>query len=171
MIITERKRAYMKEYSKRYRETHKEQVLAAYRRHYFRYKDERHIKHAAYYQAHKKERNAYSKRRLADSTHRLIFNMRSRLYGAVKRGKKCAGTMALIGCTLKELKYHLQKQFQPGMSWANYGRGGWDVDHIIPCASFNLIEPVQQKQCFHYSNLQPLWHPDNCSKGSRIKET
>tara|TARA_R110000751_G_scaffold131998_3_gene234420 strand:- start:438 stop:656 length:219 start_codon:yes stop_codon:yes gene_type:complete len=68
---------------------------------------------------------------------------------------------------------HLEDQFQDGMSWENYGRPngdyleGWHIDHIKPCALFNLEDASQQKECFHYTNLQPLWAEDNLSKGDK----
>jgi hypothetical protein len=55
------------------------------------------------------------------------------------------------------------------MSWATYGFRGWHIDHIRPCAAFNLSDPEQQKVCFHFSNLQPLWAPENLSKGATSK--
>ncbi len=51
------------------------------------------------------------------------------------------------------------------MTWDNYGK--WQIDHKIPCASFDLTDPEQQKSCFHFSNLQPLWAKDNNSKGAK----
>jgi hypothetical protein len=51
------------------------------------------------------------------------------------------------------------------MSFENYGE--WVVDHIRPCASFNLINIDEQKECFNYKNLQPLWALDNLQKGSK----
>jgi hypothetical protein len=54
------------------------------------------------------------------------------------------------------------------MSWDNHGKHGWHIDHIRPCASFDFSDPEQQQQCFHYSNLQPLWAGDNLSKGSTL---
>jgi len=55
------------------------------------------------------------------------------------------------------------------MTWDNYGRkeGQWSIDHIIPCAIFDLSDPIEQKQCFHYTNLQPLWHIDNLKKSDK----
>jgi len=75
--------------------------------------------------------------------------------------------MELIGCSIAFLKEHLVARFQPGMSWENYGKGGWDVDHARPCASFNLTDPAQQRECFHYSNLQPMWHMPNIKKSDK----
>jgi hypothetical protein len=82
-------------------------------------------------------------------------------------------TLTLIGCDIEFLKKHLESQFQEGMSWENYGfwKVGepmkWHIDHIIPCAKFDLTNPEEQKKCFHYSNLQPLWAIDNLAKGGK----
>ena len=61
---------------------------------------------------------------------------------------------------------HLQNQFKPGMTRDNYGL--WHVDHIIPCASFDLTKLSEQEKCFHYTNLQPLWAIDNIKKGAKL---
>lgn len=44
------------------------------------------------------------------------------------------------------------------------------IDHIKPCTSFDLADPEQQKACFHYTNLQPLWAVDNLKKGEKWEE-
>jgi lipopolysaccharide export system protein LptA len=31
-----------------------------------------------------------------------------------------------------------------------------------------MNNPQQQKACFHYTNLRPLWAKENLSKGSKI---
>lgn len=56
------------------------------------------------------------------------------------------------------------------MNWDNYGKKEkqWSVDHIIPCAVFDLTDPVEQKQCFHYSNCRPMWHIENIKKSDKI---
>jgi hypothetical protein len=78
--------------------------------------------------------------------------------------KRCK-TMELTGCSLEELTQYIESKFITGMSWENYGE--WHIDHIRPCASFNLEDIEEQKKCFHWSNLQPLWAKDNLRKGSR----
>ena len=72
----------------------------------------------------------------------------------------------LLGASHEKTVEHIESLFQPGMSWSNYGK--WHIDHIIPCASFDLKCPVQQLACCHYTNLQPLWAFDNMSKGAKI---
>ena len=53
------------------------------------------------------------------------------------------------------------------MTWDNHGQ--WHIDHIKPCAKFDLTDKDQQKACFHYTNLQPLWKEDNLSKRDSYK--
>ena len=72
-----------------------------------------------------------------------------------------------MGCTLDQFKRHIENLWLDGMSWENYGKKGWHIDHILPCASFDLADPEQQRKCFHYTNLQPLWATDNWSKGCK----
>ena len=105
-------------------------------------------------------------RRNKDSKKRLINSQRSRIRKAIKAMKKSNRTMDLVGCSAIQLKDYLESKFQDGMSWDNYGKYGWHVDHIRPCASFDLSDSEQQEECFHYKNLQPLWAKDNLSKGS-----
>ena len=61
---------------------------------------------------------------------------------------------------------HIEKQFKPGMSWENHGK--WHIDHVKPCASFDLTQSEQQKACFSYLNMQPLWAIDNIKKGAKL---
>ena len=68
---------------------------------------------------------------------------------------------AILGCSKPQLIAHIEAQFLPGMSWSNYGRKGWEIDHIKPCASFDLTQHDQVLFCFHYTNLRPLWRADN----------
>lgn len=93
-----------------------------------------------------------------DPIYRLQFNIRSRIRMAFKlnKAKKCKKSEELLGCSIKIAKEHLESKFLPTMTWKNYGKY-WHIDHIIPCSSFNLVNEEEQKKCFHYSNLQPLF--------------
>ena len=96
--------------------------------------------------------------------------VRSRVYRVLikKNIKKCNSTLNLLGIdNINILKNHLEKQFKEGMTWDNYGL--WHIDHIKPCASFDLICPVQQLACFHYKNLQPLWALENLQKSAKYE--
>tara|TARA_B100000900_G_C20126993_1_gene532384 strand:- start:105 stop:560 length:456 start_codon:yes stop_codon:yes gene_type:complete len=113
-----------------------------------------------------RNRTYVKKRRDTDPEFKLRCNLRTRVWTAVKSQgvEKCAKTIDLVGCTIQQLKDHLESQFTDGMSWENQGE--WHIDHIRPCASYNLLNEDQQRECFHYTNLQPLWATDNISKGS-----
>jgi len=107
-------------------------------------------------------------RRCHTTLYKLKNSCRARLHRAVKGLGKSDATFVLIGCTPVELQAYLESKFTEGMSWANYCHDGWHVDHIRPCASFDLSSPQQQRECFHYTNLQPLWAQDNFCKGARV---
>jgi len=126
----------------------------------------------AYYYANKEKIREYRRNRYhSDPYIKMVNNIRNRIHCAI-RGKttKSASTQELLGCTFAEARTHIEKQFKRGMTWDNYGRDTWHIDHIIPCAAFDLTDPDQQKQCFHYTNLQPLWAIDNFTKNARCKE-
>lgn len=72
--------------------------------------------------------------------------------------------VAFVGCESRALRAWIAGQFEDGMDWSNHGQ--WHIDHIRPCASFDLWLPTEQLKCWHYTNLQPLWKEDNGSKGS-----
>lgn len=118
-----------------------------------------------------KQQAEYTKaREKVDIGFRILRRLRSRMRDTIKRcsGKKSKKTMELVGCHIEYLKYFLESKFLEGMSWDNYGSRGWHIDHIRPCSSFDLTDPEQQKQCFHYTNLQPLWATDNLKKSDKL---
>jgi hypothetical protein len=106
-------------------------------------------------------------RKIKDPNFKLIKTLRSRLLSAINRknSKKLGTTIELTGCSIQELKTHLESKFKEGMTWQNHGK--WHIDHIRPCSSFNLTDKIEQQKCFHYTNLQPLWANENLSKGNR----
>jgi hypothetical protein len=108
-------------------------------------------------------------RRRSDPSQRIGISLRERLRSALRAQglrKRRNTTWDLVGCGREEARTHLESQFTPGMTWENYGQ--WHIDHIRPCASFDLTDPEQQKECFHYTNLQPLWAEENIKKGARL---
>ncbi len=122
-----------------------------------------------YLQTHKIERNKKQKNRYSnDINFKILINLRNRINAVLKGNSKSRLTMELLGCTIHELRKHLESRFTRGMSWDNCGLDGWEIDHIKPCASFDLSDPKEQKHCFFYKNLQPLWGEDNRSKADKI---
>ena len=96
----------------------------------------------------------------------LVSRVRTRTWDAIKGHRKIYRTLKLLDCTPVELKDHLESQFDSKMTWDNYGVHGWHIDHRKPCDAFDLSDPDEQIQCFHYTNLQPMWGPENCSKNN-----
>jgi hypothetical protein len=101
-----------------------------------------------------------------DYDFRIASVLRVRIHDVLKGKTKVDHTMNLLGCPIHEFREKLQAQFQLGMTWNNYGE--WHIDHIVPCAAFNLSTAEAQRRCFHFSNLRPLWAADNLSKGAKI---
>jgi hypothetical protein len=105
---------------------------------------------------------------------KIANRLRQRIWQALKGKNKHKSSITLTGCSMAFLVEYLESKFQPGMTWKNYGNPNgdhtncWHIDHIIPCASFDLSDPEQQVKCFHYTNLQPLWAKDNIRKKDKI---
>jgi len=121
-----------------------------------------------WYKKTNKQRLAYYAKKREDVQYRLLSNLRRRLNSILNGVRKSDSFYQIIGCTNEELKAHIERQFNSGMSWENYGE--WHIDHIKPCASYDLRDEIQQKKCFNFSNLQPLWASDNLSKGAKVCE-
>jgi hypothetical protein len=136
----DRNRDAVRAYQRAYRERNKEQIQQLERKY--------------------AKENAYK--------YKLVQSLRSRVRSAMIRAntKRAGSVEELLGCSIAEARTYIEKQFVDGMSWDNYRRDVWHIDHIRPCASFELTDPVQQRECFHYSNLRPLWAADNITKSS-----
>ena len=105
-----------------------------------------------------------------DLNARIALKLRQRLNKALKGNFKIGSAVRDLGCSIKELKERLESKFyshpetNEEMSWDNYGRKGWHIDHIKLLASFNLSDRKQFLIANHYNNLQPLWAEDNLRK-------
>ena len=97
---------------------------------------------------------------------RVTENLRRRMRAVLEGTNKSDSTLNLIGCSPEELKEYIESLWTEGMSWENYG--DWHIDHIKPCAAFDLLNEDEQRECFHYTNLQPMWAEENLRKGSKI---
>lgn len=114
-------------------------------------------------------KSLYNKnRRKTDKKFKLLLNIRSLIGVALSKQntRKSDSSIRLTGCSVGDLKSHIESLFSSGMSWDNHGLHGWHIDHIKPCSFFDLTIPEEQAKCFHYSNLQPLWARDNLIKSS-----
>jgi predicted nucleic acid-binding Zn ribbon protein len=101
------------------------------------------------------QNNITHKKKRQNPEFKLIHNIRSRLRKALKGKSRDKGILKLLGCSANEVKLHIESQFKLNMTWDNYG-SLWEIDHILPLASFDLSDTKQLKEACHYTNLQPL---------------
>lgn len=101
-----------------------------------------------------------------DPQFKLHSRLNTRISQALKKQGvvKAAKTAELIDAEIADFRAYLAANWEEGMSWENYGRDGWHVDHIRPCASFDLTDTEQQLVCFNWRNLRPMWGAANVSK-------
>ncbi len=106
-------------------------------------------------------------RRANDVNFKILCNLRRRLYDAQLRKSWSRSAVKLLGCSIIDFRIYLESKFEVGMSWENYGRHGWHIDHIVPCALFDLTKEEHRKRCFHFSNLQPMFAKENQKKSAK----
>jgi hypothetical protein len=95
---------------------------------------------------------------------KLINNLRRRLRDFLRAA---SSRISLdFGCTPKQLRAHIERQFARGMSWDTYGQ--WHIDHIVPCSAFDLTISEHVRLCFNWQNLRPAWAADNIAKSDKL---
>jgi len=164
----ERNREYQKLWAREWRKNNPDKIFE------INHSDANKIRQAKYRDRHRDEIRkrsiAYNKKRIeTDTNARLMWLLRSRVNGAIKKnlGEKAAKTITLIGCSVQKAREHLEEQFKPDMDWENHG-SVWEIDHIIPVSHFDLTIPEEQMAAFNYTNLQPLYWRENRIKSNRI---
>lgn len=117
----------------------------------------------------KETRKARWREKMAKPSARLRKSVMNRIWSAMK-GQRVngGGSFSMVGCPVGFLRSYIEAKFEKGMTWDNYGE--WHVDHIRPCASFDLSDKEQVIQCFNWRNLQPMWASENSSKGSNYAQ-
>ena len=104
----------------------------------------------------------------------LAFKLNKYISNAIRRslgnGKNGKNWRELVGYDCQELKKHLELQFKDGMTWENYGRNGWVIDHRIPLSLFNItgIKSKGFRKAWELLNLQPLWENENNFKRAKL---
>lgn len=168
--ISERNKEYQKQYRKKNKEELKEKDKV---RNEVR-KNERKEQGKKYYQENKerivKRNYKYEKQRKEiDPEYKLLKNLRKRLRDCLLQKTDKENSKELIGCSPSYFKKWLEYQFDPYMSWKNYGIY-WEMDHVKPCSSFNLLVKEQRLECFNWKNTRPLYVSENASKSDIFTE-
>lgn len=98
---------------------------------------------------------------------RIALRLRNQLNKALKGQRKFGRAQELLGCSIENFRIYIESKFDTGMLWSNYGTV-WHIDHVMPCAVFDLSKQSHQKRCFHFSNMQPLFASENIRKGMKV---
>lgn len=164
--LAERRRQQQKSW----KDLNADRYKASQRKHQIRFADRIRDRGRVRDKNRKPQRAAYlRRRRKIDVNFRIACSLRGRVNAALKSKFKCAPTLRLLGCTVESFKIYLESKWQTGMTWQNYGRyPGWQIDHEMPCAIFDLTKPEHQKRCFHFSNMQPMWAVKNQQKNAKV---
>jgi hypothetical protein len=130
---------------------------------YKKYAKQYYIENKEYFKQYYKQYQ--SNKRNSNNIFKLKQNIRNSIIRYLKNPKN-NNTEQILGCTFDELKQHIESQWVEDMSWDNWTKEGWHIDHIIPLSSATTEEELYKLN--HYTNLQPLWASENQSKGSKI---
>lgn len=138
-----------------YRNNNKEKIKELKRQ--YRLNNPEKIK--AYSEKRKHRTNSLARERRKNPQNRLRSNMSSMITCTLRKGKCGKSWFSLVPYSLEELKNHLESKFTKGMTWDNYGKGGWHVDHIMPRSFFDhsSYDTEDFQKCWALDNLQPLW--------------
>lgn len=167
-------RKYNKQYIRKCAEYDKdkmEKIRESRKKYYLKNRDKIYQIKKIYRKINKNKLNRYArkyreKRMKIDPIYVLIKRIRNRNRQFIKSKNlfKTKHFVDYIGCSGEELKIHLEKQFQDGMTWENINK--WHLDHIVPISTAKTIEDVYKLN--HYTNLQPLWAEDNLKKRNKL---
>lgn len=150
-------REKVKNYNKTYKEQHRDETSAFNKKYYQEHKESERIR----------TRETHRRLRETSISFKLASSMRGRIKKVITSGSKSKKTMEILGCDIEFFIKWIEYQFDENMSFDNYG-SYWALDHVIPCASFDMILPADQDKCFHWSNYQPLEARENIVKGAKI---
>lgn len=170
---------------KKYQQEYRKKTRESFNQYMVEYRKNNPEKIKLYNQTYYHENNGKEKKRLYDSQNleryrtrdrerynndiqfRMKKVLRSRVTKVLSGKKKKDSSSKLLGCTSEFYILYLQIQFTENMTWDNYG-DYWNIDHVIPCASFDLSEKTNQHKCFHWSNTRPYIKSENESKNDKI---
>lgn len=157
---------------KEYRTDNYDKVVDSKKKYYYKNQEKCCERSRDWYSKNKDVRNKHHiiyirNRRQNDIEFKIYSNIQSRIYTALKNSEKYNTTIEIIGCSIKFYKMWLEYQFDEKMNWDNHG-DYWHIDHVKPCASFNLLNEVEVKECFNWKNVRPIEKTLNLIKNDKI---
>lgn len=159
---------------KRYRDKYPDKKKEIDRRYYMATNDKRKEISRVWYQNNKNRANEAKRIRKAeryhdDANYRLVCLLRFRIWKSLKSQKtiKSNTTLEILGCSIDYFKRWLEFQFSDEMSWDNQGTY-WELDHVIPCSSFDLSREDCLRSCFNWKNIRPCEKKENNIKRDNI---
>jgi hypothetical protein len=159
----EKRRKYRREYVRKFVDKVRESARKAREKRYLSGKSQ--VAQREYFEKNRDKLCAYVRdRRRTNINANIASKLRIRMNSVLRYNKKSKATEQLLGCSVSEFAVRFQSQFEEGMTWEKFLAGEIHIDHIVPCALFDLSLPDEQAECFHFSNLQPLWATDNLRK-------
>lgn len=120
---------------------------------------------------YRKNQREWKRKQRKENPHlTVVERLRRRIGESIRQqnAKKFFRFQDIVGCSYEELIKHIESQFKDGMCWERFSE--IEIDHIKPCCSFDLTKEEEQRKCFHYSNLQPLWIWDHQKKSAEDKK-
>jgi len=172
--------------SKKRYEANKEKYLMRTKKWYDNNRERKATTSKAYKDSHPEKYHKYSKTAIArekrnewqrlrtqtDSGFRIKRMLSRRILLVLNGGTKVDSTSHLIGCSMGELTAHLQTTALENGYYdfdiSNYSGKDYHIDHIIPCSSFDLSDPKEQRKCFNWQNLQVLSAKENIEKSDTL---
>ena len=172
-------KAYAQARRKRLGEKHRQRQRELYHENRERYrgyvdKDKVRAYNKLYHETHREEKWKRHKERLDND---VEYKLRNHTSLAIQRaltrnagGKDGESVMKYLPYTTAELKEHIERQFEPWMTWENHGK--WHIDHIYPQSKlpYDSMTHPNFLKCWALENLQPLEASENQSKGNRLYE-
>lgn len=116
-----------------------------------------------------RSKKSYSERYGNDLQYTLAHRVKSLVRVSLCKNRKSHRMIEILGFSVDELRAHLERQFNNGMSWKGFLNGEIHIDHIVPIAAFNITSDTcdEFKACWSLSNLRPMWASENCSKSDK----
>ena len=149
---------HTKKYNKERYENNKKEILSKIKIYHLNNKENIREYTKNWFQQNKEHINSYNREKYKNNIEfKIKLTLRNMINNKLKiqNEEKINSSINLLGCLVGEFKLHLENQFLPEMNWDNHGNV-WEIDHIKPCSLFNLTD-LKQQECFHYTNMQPLF--------------